>query len=143
MGITIDLGKLFSKLFKKKDKGENEKPKFSNWQEWAEYAVHPEVYENVKQSYEHVNIKEDLKSFGVDESELNTLYLITSLNLAGCKQLDLELLDSDVFNLSLGEAVGVVISEEKLHTLIEYYYNNFYNAEKQMEYYNWSKEHHR
>ena len=128
--MRISLGGIFGflNLFKKK-KPENKK---RTWIDWARATAVEEVTQNVEKTYKFANINQYLKN--VSGEALEELYLGTSLNLTGRKKLSIGEV-KDMFDLSLGESAGVMLPEEKVEEIAEYYFDNFYSDETQAKYY--------
>ena len=116
------------KLFRKRKTNTiNEK-----WIDWARKTAVEEVTQNVKKTYDYINIKQFLS----DKSDiaLEELCLGTSLKLTGYKKLIVTEV-KNMFSSSLAEYSGVEVENNILEQISKYYFDNYYSDETQEEYY--------
>ena len=129
MKISLDGIFRFLNLFKKKKTTNHINEK---WIDWARRTAVEEVTNNVKDTYNSVNIERFMK----DSSDLarEELYLNTSLCITGSEKQTVENLKNE-FSVGMGEAAGIMVSDEILENLAKYYFDNFYSDESQKKYY--------
>ena len=129
MKFSINLGflNIFKFFRKRKTNTINEK-----WIDWARRTAVEEVTQNVKRTYDYINIKQFLS----DNSDiaLEELCLGTSLNLTGYKKMTVTEV-KNMFSLSLAESAGVEVENNVLEQIAKYYFDNCYSDETQKEYY--------
>ena len=136
--MKISLSGIFSLFsFFKRRKKQAEKTTNPKWMDWARKTAPTELLQNVKKTYENVNIIPHLK-YTADE-HLEELYLNTALNFSGSEKLSFQDL-KDGFALSLGESAGIIASPELEEELASYYLNNFYSDESQKVFYEQRKQ---
>ena len=120
----------FFKFFRKKKKETNTINK--RWIEWARMTAVNEVTQQVKNTYDYVNINQFLSN--TSDEYLEKLYLFTSLTLTENSTLTISEI-KDMFSSSLGQSCGIIVDDVVLEQIANYYFENYYSEELQKEYY--------
>ena len=99
--------------------------------EWMKNVTINEIVTNVKTTITECGLYEKYgEKLKIDADELS---LEIALGLDGKSYTTTTIKNN--FDEGIGPTTGVIVDEEMLTKMAEYYYTNFYDAEKQKEYY--------
>ena len=144
--MKISLSKIFSffKVFKFSKKKKATSLSTESWIDQLKRNTVNEVTENIKKSYDHINIKQYLINIehslpNTLEATIEELYYLTSSHMTSNDKYENLQEIKNVFSLSLGESTGITLPNEELEKLGKYYYENFYTDESHQQHYNAAK----
>lgn len=99
--------------------------------EWMKNVTISTIVENVKTTITECGLYEKYgDKLKIDADELS-LEIALGLDYKSYTKNDIK----NSFDEGIGPITGVIVDQEMLNKMAEYYYTNFYDAEKQKEYY--------